>query len=77
MQDFSIRTYLFVQKTKKILKGKKGDFVQQGLLWTLIAIAGIAALTTMGGAIKDKFIDLSNTFTNVTVDGNSGGTDGG
>ncbi|MDP5275243.1 Flp family type IVb pilin [Chengkuizengella axinellae] len=62
MQGFSARTYLFVQKLKNMLKGKEGDFVQQGLLWTLIAIAGIAALTTMGSAIADKFGDLSDTF---------------
>lgn len=47
---------------KEVLKSKRGDFVQQALLWTLIAIAGIAALTLMGGAIRDKFSQLSNTF---------------
>lgn len=49
---------------KEVLKGKRGDFVQQALLWTLIAIAGIAALTLMGGAIRDKFSQLSQTFSN-------------
>lgn len=68
MQDSSVKTYLFVQKVKNIMKGKEGDFVQQGLLWTLIAIAGIAALTTMGGAISEKFGELSDTFTDTDPD---------
>ncbi len=49
------------EKAGRVLTGRNG-FVQQGLLWTLIAIAGIAALTVMGGAIKDKFEQLANTF---------------
>ncbi|NDI36639.1 Flp family type IVb pilin [Chengkuizengella sediminis] len=65
MKDVSIKTYV---KVKHIFGGKRGDFVQQGLLWTLIAIAGIAALTLMGDAINTKFGELKDTFLNTTVD---------
>ncbi|MFT9486617.1 MAG: Flp family type IVb pilin [Tepidibacillus sp.] len=50
------------QKINEVLSSKRGDFVQQALIWTLIAIAGITALTVMGGAINDKFTTLANTF---------------
>lgn len=48
----------------KVLTKKRGDFVQQGLLWALIAIAGIAALMFMGDAINTKFLQLAQTFQN-------------
>ena len=60
----SAKAYLKYLAVKETLRSKRGDFVQQALLWTLIAIAGIAALTVMGGAIRDKFIQLSDTFSN-------------
>ncbi|MDP5276123.1 Flp family type IVb pilin [Chengkuizengella axinellae] len=71
MKEFSIKTYV---KVKHIFGGKRGDFVQQGLLWTLIAIAGITALTAMGGAITDKFDTLKQTFLDTDPDDVEGTT---
>ena len=64
IEKISMNAYAKWLEVKDVLKRKDGDFVQQALLWTLIAIAGIGALTLMGGAISDKFTQLKDTFIN-------------
>ena len=64
LQRVGVTAYAKMVDAKEVLKGKRGDFVQQALLWTLIAIAGIGALTLMGGAISQQFTQLKDTFIN-------------
>ena len=64
IEKISVHAYAKWLDVKDVLKRKDGDFVQQALLWTLIAIAGIGALTLMGGAISEKFTQLRDTFIN-------------
>lgn len=63
-QKAYVKAYKKIFDAEQVLKGNRGDFVQQALLWTLIAIAGIAALTLMGNAISEKFTQLKDTFLN-------------
>ena len=64
LEKASVNAHAKWMNAKDVLANKDGDFVQQALLWTLIAIAGIAALTLMGGAISEKFTQLKDTFIN-------------
>ena len=44
------------------LADKRGDLVDQSLIWVLIAIAAIAALTTLGGRIVDTLTTIAGTL---------------
>lgn len=44
--------------------------IEYGLIAALIAVAIITALTTLGGALEDKFNEVSTALDNATTSGN-------
>jgi len=54
-----MKTYLIF---RNFLADKRGDLVDQSLIWVLIAIAAIAALTTLGGKIVDTLITIAGSL---------------
>jgi len=54
-----MKTYLII---RNFLADKRGDLVDQSLIWVLIAIAAIAALTTLGGKIVDTLTTIAGSL---------------
>ena len=42
--------------------GRRGDFVQQGLLWALVVVVAIGVLTVIGTRMVNKFQALNNAL---------------
>jgi len=47
---------------RNFLTDKRGDLVDQSLIWVLIAIAAIAALTALGGKIVDTLTTIAGSL---------------
>jgi len=54
-----MKTYLIL---RNFVEDKRGDLVDQSLIWVLIAIAAIAALTTLGGKIVDTLTAIAGSL---------------
>jgi len=54
-----MKSYLIL---RNFLADKHGDLVDQSLIWVLIAIAAIAALTTLGGKIVDTLTAIAGSL---------------
>lgn len=54
-----MKTFLLI---RKFLDDERGDLVDQSLIWVLIAIAAIAALTTLGGKIVDTLTTIAGSL---------------
>jgi len=47
---------------RNFVEDKRGDLVDQSLIWVLIAIAAIAALSTLGGKIVDTLTTIAGSL---------------